>query len=481
MQDLQAPIVRVVVAEDRAFVRRQARLQLEAGPQRWHLAQVSPVLVDKSLAVSLTGAELICSQVRRRRAERLLPQFAAPAPPEAAEESAELDLIREEMRAADALYVELLVVIAEQSAWGHADLPQWEAQLREILDWKDQLEGRALELSAPPGEARPHQFEEIEPSVLGAELWLDLDCQQAGEVELCLEYCVPLAAWRPYHQAEFCQDQVQFRAEGCIWQNTGEDWTEVELVLSTERQSLGALPPPVPLEYLSTRKRRGEIVLQQRDVQVQELSPRLANHVPGIDDGGQVFTTPVAGRCTVPCDGLAVRVPLFDFQVASRMEHLLAAEICPQVVQLTRLTNEAAWPLLAGPVDLVREGGWVGRSRLGLVAPGESFSLGWGPQPDLRVLRAEGEGPWEKDDLLGGWKRQRTCTTLTLSNLSSRTHAVEVVERLPVSEIKQVEIVAESEPDENGFLRWNVELGPRSKTVIQAAYWTRRRKEVVTA
>ena len=75
-----------------------------------------------------------------------------------------------------------------------------------------------------------------------------------------------------------------------------------------------------------------------------------------------------------------------------------------------------------------------------------------------------------------------------LSNLSSQTQSLEVVERIPVSEIKQVEISPDlqstqppTRPDENGFLRWTLELGPRSKTLIETAYWTRRRKEVVNA
>ena len=189
----------------------------------------------------------------------------------------------------------------------------------------------------------------------------------------------------------------------------------------------------------------------------------------------------------MPSDGYAVRVPLFDFTCPTTMENLLAAEVNPQVVQNTRLTNCSARPLLAGPVDLVREAGWVGRARLSLVAPGESFQLGWGPQTTLRALRSEEQGRSEKDDLLGGWMRQRTQTTVTLSNLSDQTQALEVIERIPVSEIKQVEISADiksmqppTRPDQNGFLRWTLELAPRSKTVVEAAYWTRRRKEVVT-
>jgi len=190
----------------------------------------------------------------------------------------------------------------------------------------------------------------------------------------------------------------------------------------------------------------------------------------------------------VPSNGYPVRVPLFEFCCPTRLENLLVAESSPQVVQFTRLQNLTRWPLLAGTVDLIREAGWVGRSRLALVAPGEGFLLGWGPHTSLRVSYDRENGAPEKDDLLGGWIRTRHCTRLRISNLSSQTHNVEVFERIPVSEIRQVEICPDLKsiepavsPDENGFLRWELELSPRSLKVMEAAYWMRRHKEVVTA
>ncbi len=489
MQELYAPIGRVIVAEDRAFVRRQAQLELIPGRSRYRLSGVSPVIVDKSLAVFLDGqAQLISTQVVRSKVS-IQPEATLMDAPAAEADNGEAGLLQSELHAADALYHELLVVIAEQAAWGHAEPQQWEYQLQEILNWKDELEQRQLAQMPAPPPVQPYTFPELSEPRRLTEVLIDLDSPAGGPLRLTLEYCVPLAAWRPYHQAEFLGDRVHFSAQGCIWQNTGEDWNEVELVLSTERQSLGALPPPVPQDYLNTRKRSTEILLQEREVSIEELlDGGPSPEIPGIDDGGQVFSAPVAGRCSVPSDGYAVRVPLFEFSGPTAMENLLMAEVNPQVVQLTRLSNGAAWPILAGPVDLLREAGWVGRARLGLVSPGQSFQLGWGPQTSLRAVRSEEQGKLEKDDLLGGWMRQRTQTTVILSNLSARTQILEVIERIPVSEIKQVEISADiksmqppTRPDENGFLKWTLELGPRSKTVIEAAYWTRRRKEVVTA
>jgi len=512
MQELTAPITRVTVAEDRAFVRRLAQIEVAAGLQRWRLAGVAPVIVDKSVAVTLSGpVQLVTTQVVRKNV-RCLPPAGPPLEEPLKVDPVALELLEDEWRSADALYVELLMMIAEQAAWGKSEYESWSAQLGEVMGWKDRLEERRLELTPAPITGPPTTAVRFaEKSLRTAEVLLDLYAEEATRLELVLEYCVPLATWRPYHQAEFHNEQVHFSAEARVWQNTGEDWNDVELVVSTERQSLGALPPAVPQDRLNTRKRNGEVVVQRREVEVLRLSTQSPGEapsrggvpgidgggqvrrlnegqVPGIDDGGQVFTTPVAGRCSVPSDGYPVRVPLFEFSCPTRLENLLVAESSPQVVQFTRLQNLTRWPLLAGPVDLIREAGWVGRGRLALVAPGEGFRLGWGPQTSLRVsYHTENSAP-EKDDLLGGWIRTRHYTRLRISNLSSHTHKVEVFERIPVSEIRQVEICPDLKaiepavaPDENGFLRWELEFPPRSMQVVEAAYWMRRRKEVVTA
>lgn len=481
MHELTAPITRVTVAEDRAFVRRQGLLLLPPGLSRWRLEGVSPVIVDKSLNLQVDGSiRVVSTQVLRHKAEEAL--ASPPARAEQPDSSLELELLQDEIRSAEALYQELLMMIEEQAAWGTAAPEEWERQLCEILEWKDQLEQRHLGLLRP-AEVRPHVFPVHHTGSRRTEVLIDLESQGGDELQLTLEYCVPLAAWRPYHQAEWLGDRVQFYAEGCVWQNTGEDWNEVELVLSTERQSLGVVPPPLPEDYLNTRKRNGEIRLQQREVQVSNLPLSPPHEIPGIDDGGQLFSLAVPGRCTLPSDGQAVRVQLFDFSSPASMKNLLAAEVSTQVVQLTQLQNLSRWPLLAGPVDLLREAGWVGRTRLGLVAPGEGFGLSWGPQPNLRASRSTRQGTPEKDDLLGGWSRTRTQTSVTLSNLSAETQCVEVLERIPVSEIKQVQVHLEGDlkADENGFLRWNLELGPRSKRVVELAFWMRRRKNVVAS
>jgi hypothetical protein len=73
---------------------------------------------------------------------------------------------------------------------------------------------------------------------------IGLHLETAGKVQLTLEYIVPGVTWTPMYDARIDDnpDQVDFTYHAEVGQKTGEDWTDVELTLSTASPSLGAGP-----------------------------------------------------------------------------------------------------------------------------------------------------------------------------------------------------------------------------------------------
>ncbi|MBX3168754.1 MAG: DUF4139 domain-containing protein [Candidatus Eremiobacteraeota bacterium] len=508
MLPLQAPIARVTLLEDRAYVRRQGQLEVPAGRSRWRLEEVSPLLVDKTLSAQLKGS----ARVIQVSVERCLAPPPAPLPPEEPGPGLERQrrrrtlqeqmlLNEREVQSASSFFEELTREICKQVAWGVDDTAEWEEQLAELARWKEHLvEERhrlevALEALGQEG-FRPTQPASPGPETI-TEVFLEVESPTAQSVQLRLEYSLPCACWRPSHRAVLTAAGLEFHSEATCWQNTGEDWNEVDLVFSTQRFSLGNEPPKPEPDTLRTQKKSTEVVVAERDQEIFELpSAELggmapaerAGEVPGIDDGGQAVHLRASQKSTIPSHGQPVRVALSTFACETELENVLMGEVCSEVVQKSRQRNTSSDPLLAGPVDLIRESGWIGRGSLDYVAAAEPFTLGWGPLPSVRVVRQTRQGNEEKDDILGGWMRVKHTVELTLSNLSSESHAIKVIERIPVSELKQVEVVFDSKnsspgaaPDANGFINWTVELGARARHHLKLAYSLRRRKEVVTA
>lgn len=161
-------------------------------------------------------------------------------------------------------------------------------------------------------------------------------------------------------------------------------------------------------------------------------------------------------------------------------------ELAEAVLVRAEQTCGATHPLLAGPVDLVRESGFVGRSKLPLIAPGERFELGFGPDVHLRVSRKTEAVDEEPGLLPSSFIGRAHRVVVHLSNLDDAPRKLTVTERVPVSEIEKVEVVFDekktiprAKPDDDGFVRWSVELAPHTHTTLALRYVVRRHKDVV--
>src|SRR5207244_3160166 len=68
----------------------------------------------------------------------------------------------------------------------------------------------------------------------------------AGVGKVRLNYLVDSVTWRPQYKlraGKTAKEQVQLEYLAAVAQQTGEDWTNVKLVLSTAQPTLNAAPP----------------------------------------------------------------------------------------------------------------------------------------------------------------------------------------------------------------------------------------------
>lgn len=494
------PIVEVTVQEDRALVRREGSITAPPGRSRLRIEGVAPVLVDKSLAAEVlgeAGEEGSRIEVRRVTATRWQVTEEAKRP-------AALQELREQLRAreaeaqalarrrnalaaereaVEAMLRSTLEELSEDAGWGrtdpahaHGTLDVLEERLvalgreRRELDAEhartsnDLADLRRLEAASQTVEAR---------SAAALELELYNPGGSARELRLRVDYLVPGALWRPWHRARLVEDEpgarVELRCEGCVWQATGEDWDDVQLCFSTERPSLGLRPPDLHTDLLAVRKKGPAIEAQTRQQQIhtaglggEEGGAKSAPELPGIDDGGHAQLLRGRGRSRVKSDGRPHRVPLFDVTSPADVELRCVPELAAAVLLRSEQANASTHPLLAGPVDLVRGSGLVGRTSILYVAPGERFELGWGPDNALRVTRELEELDVERKTL-SSWTRKPRRVRIKLSNLEAAPRSLQVRERIAVSELDKVKVELQStnpnaSPDDDGFVRWDIRL-----------------------
>ncbi|MEL6181899.1 MAG: DUF4139 domain-containing protein, partial [Myxococcota bacterium] len=335
--------------------------------------------------------------------------------------------------------------------------------------------------------------------------WIEVDLvvEQGEQAELAVHYMVPGALWRPLYAAVLHEDRLELTASGVVWQNTGEDWSEVQLVFSTARSSLGTDPPMLADDLLEAHKRPEQTQVQARQVAIASAQVRSSGQpgsaarttpvarLPGVDDGGDVQRLRPERPSTVLSDGRPATIALHTLVSPMSTERVVCPEIEPQVVLRCVAHNTGPVPLLAGPVELIRNSGPVGWTQTLFVAPGEPLELSFGPEDNIRVQRTS-EVLYDEVDPIDKHRRHIRRVRLDLSNLGAQPLSLRLTERVPVSEIAEVQVRILDEdqaraydarlkpehrfqgtsPDStrdpgDGLIHWSPTLGPWARQTLE--------------
>lgn len=499
------PVTAVTCLEDRAQVERTAVLELTAGVQRLRLGPVTALAVDRTLR-----AELVSEEPARVLDLRVVRSWTprAPLPPTEddsalrhrlhalEQEQREKTRQRERLETRLALLAQLsgdvLREIGEGAGLGEAERSRWARELDRVDAEREEhgerlrtVRARLTAVEAELDDARRLlDLAEEAPAELVAHVELTVEASAAGPAELRLGHLTPCALWRPAYRAVLDGEKLTLETEAVVWQRTGEDWSDVRLTLSTARSAQATEPPRLTEDTLTLRDRsadeRRTVDVELREEEIGSVGPAAEPGLPGVDDGGEVRVLRSPAPASVPGDGRAHRVPLTAFTTAATGEYACSPELSPLVTQIIRFTNGSGHALLAGPVDLVRGSGFIGRGRIGFTAPGAPAELAFGSSDDHRVVRET-----EESRSLAAITQRTTVTRTVRLHLSRFSgpgeqgeRVVVVRERIPVSEVSAVEVRLRGEacspvpdgPDADGVVRWEVALPPGGRRTVTLVY-----------
>ncbi|WP_437928164.1 DUF4139 domain-containing protein [Sorangium sp. So ce291] len=515
----------VTLFEDRAEVVRAARVEVEAGAQWVAIGGVSVFVDERTVQARVAptaGAEgavrVTAARVRwRAHREAALGREAIDAlereQREASRRAGAAELARDRASRREAHLDQLLAKWAQAMS----EVPKSAGDPARLASWRGGIEALraaladALAASAEARAARAHAEDDarraatrlregsLEQPRYEAVIEVQIHAPAPQPVEIELTYRVACAIWRPEHLARLSADaaggSVELTTWATAWQATGEAWENVAARFSTARPARTAEAPLLADDVLRLRRKtdleRRRVVVEARDQAIAAAGlghgARAVDEMPGVDDGGEPLVFEAAEPVTLPSDGRPLRVEIARRSLPAELALVLYPEAHPAAHLRATVTLDGGGagrprPLLAGPVRVARGGSLVGRARLDFVGAGEPFELGFGVDDAVRVRRTVDEE--QETTAITGSRKIRRRVKLSLSNLSSLTKRVLVTERIPVSEVAEVEVALGEAPgwtldEKDGFLRGRVELPPRGVKTMVFTYELRAGASVV--
>lgn len=502
---------RVVLFEDRAEVTRVAAIQAQEGTQWVSISGASPLVDDRSVqAKPLRGAQVLAVRVLRR--SRMVGELGQEQV-DALEAEADalrarlrqlewsLKAVEDERSHADALFSQWRVALSEIPRDVHqvAVADAWSCAFEELSEAaldvaREQsalsLEREEVRRALQRGQERLAQGRALQPAY-ETRVEVQIHAPEAGDVELEITYRLPCALWRPEHLARLRvapsgETSIELLTWATVWQNTGETWSDVEVTFSTARPAQIATPPMLDDDRITCRTKsnaeRRTLVVSAHEQSIsvaggEGLGGTTPSHeMPGVDDGGEPLRLSPSERVSLHSDGLPVRVEVSRVHLNAEVTRVVYPEKHPVAHLKATATLPAgadALPLLAGPVLIAREQGLMGRSKLDFVAPGDTFQLGFGPDEGVRVRRTQSQQRHTRS--VSHSQRIERTVEVFLSCLSDEPRDVEVIERIPVSEVKEIEVTLTRNHggwrvDSDGFLKATLRLVPGDTRTLEYEY-----------
>ncbi|WP_437317724.1 DUF4139 domain-containing protein [Sorangium sp. So ce385] len=184
----------------------------------------------------------------------------------------------------------------------------------------------------------------------------------------------------------------------------------------------------------------------------------------------------------VPSNGRLHRVALSAARAPATPRFVAVPREAAEVYREARVENPFDAPLLAGPVEIFVDGALAAQSSLGHVDRGGLLRAGLGVEERIRVAR-NARVEESSAGLLGGSLSVEHAITIDLSSSLGVGVEVEVLDRIPVTDDKDVEIKlvsshprAEPYTQEDlgepvrGGLRWRVPIAPGGKASVAFTY-----------
>lgn len=330
---------------------------------------------------------------------------------------------------------------------------------------------------------------------------VNLEAASATTAKLLLEYDLSNAGWQPLYDmrlnTEKGTDSLAVEQMAEVTQNTGEDWSDVELTLSTARVARNTQAPkldtwfleayePRPLpktssSYGSTAYEAAQPALasladsQERMLMAKPMAPvAVAVNLSGFD-----VTFMVPGKNSIPSDRQPHKFHVSKESFSVELFNQIVPKLDETAYLIAELTNSGDTPMLPGRMSLYRDGAFVGTGHLSGLQINEEVEFSFGANDSIKASYRLLDQEKSQGGLISVTNNRVRAFQVSVQNLFNQSQRIKVYDQLPVSadeDISVEEMSGSTQPtdrdvdDRKGVLVWDHKYESGEKRQIDFKY-----------
>ena len=316
-----------------------------------------------------------------------------------------------------------------------------------------------------------------------SEIVVSVSADAPTAVELEVNYVVANAGWNAVYdlRAINTKNPIQLNYKANVQQNTGEDWKNVKLKLSTANPNLSGLKPELSAWYLNfdepmhlnevvTYRNRGAAKMKME----APPSTMAEDKATGPAQTTSEFVTTVQTSLntefdislpyTVASSSKPTVVDIRSYEVKADYLYSVAPKLERDAFLLARATGWEEYSLLPGEANIFFEGTFVGKTFIDPNNIKDTLSVSLGRDKRI-VVKREKLKELTSRRLIGTNQRESYAWEISIRNTKGEAVKVIVEDQVPVSQNNQIEVtvidVANAKYNKDtGKLSWELTLQP---------------------
>ncbi|MDX1922090.1 MAG: mucoidy inhibitor MuiA family protein [Alphaproteobacteria bacterium] len=326
---------------------------------------------------------------------------------------------------------------------------------------------------------------------------IHLEASGESDVTLTLTYQSNGVTWQPVYDARLDTSGGELALEqyGQVRQQTGEDWSDIVLTLSTARPAMSSEMPPLRDWRVGTYAPPPIAMMESSYNQMAKRSAPAGAAMDSLAAAAPAAPEPVAieaelqqasvvsteyaaefkvpGRIDLKSTSDATKLYINTVKMKSALSARVTPRLDPHAYLFVEATNTADFPVIPGPVSKYRDGTFIGNAAMPLLRPSEKADLSFGTDDRVKVTYKRIKDDTSNPALLVGDATIVRQYETKLQNLHKTDLPITIYEQYPISNDGDVktEVIEDltskdsiKDPDNRlGVVVWKTTLKPNEE------------------
>jgi uncharacterized protein (TIGR02231 family) len=313
--------------------------------------------------------------------------------------------------------------------------------------------------------------------------------------ELELTYVVGGAGWSPVYdiRVKDTKSPIGLTYKANVWQQTGLDWNDVKLSLSTSNPSQGGQKPFLSPQYVNIympmpaapkyqkRNNTMEDALQGRAAGVvvepammEAMDATTTANYTTITENTLAVNFDIALPYTIANGGKPELVEVQSHSLNGVFNHYGLPKYDPDAFLTANISGWEQYNLLPGQANIYFEGAFIGETNILDNNVTDSLNISLGRDKKINFKR-EMIKDFSSKKMIGANIRESKAFRITVRNTKKEAVDLTLEDQLPLSQNADIEILdaeykgAELNP-ETGKLTWKLNMKPNETKILEVKY-----------